>query len=79
MIAVRFTHALVVDDFHQQRRGLPGSRTPDDIASRGCVPLIPNRCKPRTEEFVPLPVRADAQRLEIPAVLPIVLRCQLAP
>src|SRR6185369_2958464 len=51
----------------------------DDFTPRRCVPLAPGFRQPGVKELVPLVVRTDAQRLEIPAVFAVVLRGQLRP
>src|SRR4051812_15457728 len=69
----------VAHDLDEVFRRHRGPRAPDDVASRLRVPAAADFPEPGGEERVPLLVRADPERFEIPAVVAIVLGGQFGP
>src|SRR5215217_3887303 len=57
----------------EQRKRSRRTRAPHDVATGGGVPIVADPIEPCAEVAVPLPVAGDAERLEVPPILPVVL------
>jgi hypothetical protein len=73
MLALFRIGAFISNKLRQKWRGFGGTRAPDDLATRGCVPLFADLRQPGTEELILLFVSTNAECFEVPAILAVVL------
>src|SRR5215831_17931940 len=79
MFALLVGKARVGNDPGEQFRGFAAARSPDNLASCLAVPFFTHTLQPGTQKGIPLAVRADSQRLKVPAVAPVIPRRELRP
>src|SRR5688572_3718537 len=61
----------ILNDFHEQGRGLLAAQAPHDIAARWRIPPVAYFVQPRIRHALVLRRRPDSKRFEIPAILAV--------
>src|ERR1051325_8531165 len=70
MVFLRRRRVFIRDDFRQESGRFGRTGAPNKVTARWGVPMVADGGQPGTEEPVFLVVRADAERFEVPAILP---------